>query len=105
MDIYKKGDRIWHNRYGECTVIIESPLTVWSDSKGDMVVSCTDDIELLKERTLKSAYQKAFDMMKSLRDHVESIECNNNCMECPLRYGSSTCITVIINDLFECRFD
>jgi len=52
MDIYKKGDRIWHNRYGECTVIIESPLTVWSDSKGDMIVSCKDDIELLKERVI-----------------------------------------------------
>jgi len=109
MAEYELGSRVWTCSHGPGTIVRlqdkDNVFHVYVDTYGHIGTYSVNNISPLSEYVIKSAYQKAFDIMKPLRDHVESIECDNNCMKCPLRYGSNTCIAVIINDLFECRFD
>lgn len=110
MAEYELGNRVWHDIWGYGTVVelhttqLESIVVYFNNKSSTRAVR----IGSLKQKELHkkdSDINKAFEMMKPLRDHVESIDCDNNCPKCPLRYGSSTCIAAIINNLFECRYD
>ena len=109
MKQYELGDRVWTHSHGPGTVVKlpdkDELYHVYVDTYSHIGTYSDKYISPLAEYNLKLAHQKAFDMMRPLREHVESIECGKHCRECPLSYASSICIVALINELFEYRFD